>query len=264
MVFGFVLLLAFVLLLVWFRSIVIAAKAIVLNLLSVGASYGVLVWIFQEGHLQGLLGFHSTHAITSWLPIFMFVLLFGLPMDYHVFILNRIREGLLAGHGTERAVSNGIKSSAGTVTAAGVVMVMVFLTFATLSEVSMKEAGIGLATAVLLDATVVRTVLLPASMKLLGKWNWYLPSWLNWIPRSNVSPKPCPTTPRRRPGGPPPTPSLPCSRSPSPQSLSSRSPKLSNPNDQPGSREPGWHAPGRQSVPCPRLGQPAALSAASL
>jgi RND superfamily putative drug exporter len=189
MVFGFVLLLAFVLLLVSFRSIVIAAKAIVLNLLSVGASYGVLVWIFQEGHLQGLLGFHSTHAITSWLPIFMFVLLFGLSMDYHVFILNRIREGHLAGRSTERAVRDGIKSSAGTVTAAAVVMVMVFLTFATLSQVSMKEAGIGLATAVLLDATVVRIVLLPASMKLLGKWNWYLPSWLSWIPQIGHEPK---------------------------------------------------------------------------
>jgi RND superfamily putative drug exporter len=189
LVFGFVLLLAFVLLLVSFRSIVIAAKAIVLTLLSVGASYGVLVWIFQDGHGQGLLGFHSTHAITSWLPIFMFVLLFGLSMDYHVFILNRIREGHLAGLRTDSAVSRGIKSSAGTVTAAAVVMVMVFLTFATLSQVSMKEAGIGLATAVLLDATVVRTVLLPASMKLLGKWNWYLPSWLNWIPQLGPEPK---------------------------------------------------------------------------
>jgi RND superfamily putative drug exporter len=202
MVFGFVLLLAFVLLLVSFRSLVIAAKAIVLNLLSVGASYGVLVWIFQEGHGQGLLGFHSTHAITSWLPIFMFVLLFGLSMDYHVFILNRIREGHLAGQPTEKAVSVGIKSSAGTVTAAAVVMVMVFLAFATLSQVSMKEAGIGLASAVLLDATVVRTVLLPASMKLLGNWNWYLPSWLQWIPQIGREPKTTPAVtpaPHRRP-----------------------------------------------------------------
>jgi RND superfamily putative drug exporter len=183
LVFGFVLLLAFVLLLVSFRSIVIAAKAIVLNLLSVGAAYGVLVWIFQYGHLQGLLGFHSVHAITSWLPIFMFVLLFGLSMDYHVFILSRIREAHLAGKSTERAVSAGIKSSAGTVTAAAAVMVMVFATFATLSQVSMKEAGVGLAIAVLLDATVVRIVLLPASMKLLGRWNWYLPTWLDWLPQ---------------------------------------------------------------------------------
>jgi RND superfamily putative drug exporter len=201
LVFGFVLLLAFALLLVSFRSIVIAAKAIVLNLLSVAAAYGVLVWIFQDGHLQGLLGFHSTHAITSWLPIFMFVLLFGLSMDYHVFILSRIREGHLAGLRTDRAVSHGIKSSAGTVTAAAVVMVAVFLTFATLSQVSMKEAGIGLATAVLLDATLVRIVLLPASMKLLGQWNWYLPSWLGWMPHIGHEPSltPVPTHQPPRP-----------------------------------------------------------------
>jgi RND superfamily putative drug exporter len=132
----------------------------------------------------------------------MFVLLFGLSMDYHVFILNRIREGHLSGRSTERAVSDGIKSSAGTVTAAAVVMVMVFLTFATLSQVSMKEAGIGLATAVLIDATVVRTVLLPASMKLLGKWNWYLPTWLNWIPKIGHEPSGEPVeaqVPPRRP-----------------------------------------------------------------
>jgi RND superfamily putative drug exporter len=182
-VFGFVLLLAFLLLLVSFRSIVIAAKAIVLNLLSIGAAYGVLVWVFQEGHGQGLLHFHSVHAITSWLPIFMFVLLFGLSMDYHVFILSRIREGHMAGWSTERSVSHGIKTTAGTVTAAAVVMVMVFMIFATLSAVSMKEVGVGLATAVLIDATLVRIVLLPASMKLLGEWNWYLPRWLSWLPQ---------------------------------------------------------------------------------
>ena len=181
-VFGFVLLLAFALLLVSFRSIVVAVKAIVLNLLSVGAAYGVLVWIFQDGHGQRLLHFHSTHAIASWLPLFMFVLLFGLSMDYHVFILSRIREAFQRGEPSERAVTHGIKSTAGTVTAAAVVMVMVFLTFASLSLVSMKEAGVGLATAVLLDATLVRIVLLPATMKLLGDWNWYLPRWLEWLP----------------------------------------------------------------------------------
>jgi RND superfamily putative drug exporter len=187
-VFGFVLVLAFGLLLVSFRSVVIAAKAIVLNLLSVGAAYGVLVWVFQDGHGQGLLHFHSAHAITSWLPLFMFVLLFGLSMDYHVFILSRIRENHLAGQSTDRAVSNGIKSTASTVTAAAAVMVMVFLVFASLSSVSMKETGIGLATAVLIDATIVRVVLLPASMKLLGEWNWYMPSWLEWIPRFGAKP----------------------------------------------------------------------------
>ena len=187
-VFGFVLVLAFGLLLVSFRSVVIAAKAIVLNLLSVAAAYGVLVWVFQDGHGQGLLHFHSAHAITSWLPLFMFVLLFGLSMDYHVFILSRIRENHLAGQSTDRAVSNGIKSTAATVTAAATVMVMVFLIFASLSSVSMKETGIGLAVAVLLDATIVRVVLLPASMKLLGEWNWYMPSWLEWIPRFGAKP----------------------------------------------------------------------------
>jgi RND superfamily putative drug exporter len=183
LIFGFVLLLAFVLLLVSFRSIVIAAKAIVLNLLSVAAGYGVLVWVFQFGHGQGLLHFHSVHAVTSWLPLFMFVILFGLSMDYHVFILSRIKEAHDRGQTTAAAVTSGIKTTAGTVTAAALVMVMVFLTFATLSQIEMKEAGIGLATAVLLDATIVRIVLLPASMKLLGRWNWYLPTWLDWIPK---------------------------------------------------------------------------------
>jgi RND superfamily putative drug exporter len=188
LVFGFVLFMAFGLLLVSFRSIVIAFKAIILNLLSVGAAYGVLVWVFQDGHGQGLLHFHSTHAITSWLPLFMFVVLFGLSMDYHVFILSRIREAHDRGESTSAAVSHGIKATAGTVTAAAVVMVMVFSVFATLSMVSMKEAGIGLATAVVLDATLVRIVLLPASMKLLGDWNWYLPRWLEWIPRIGHEP----------------------------------------------------------------------------
>jgi putative drug exporter of the RND superfamily len=183
LVFGFVLLLAFGLLLTSFRSLTIAVKAIVLNLLSVAASYGVLVWIFQDGHGQSWLHFHSQHSVTSWLPLFMFVILFGLSMDYHVFILSRIKEAHDRGHATAAAVAHGIRTTAGTVTAAAVVMVMVFLTFATLSQLEMKEAGIGLATAVLLDATLVRVVLLPASMKLLGEWNWYLPSWLAWIPQ---------------------------------------------------------------------------------
>ena len=183
LIFGFVLFLAFTLLLVSFRSLVIALKAIVLNLLSVGAAYGVLVWVFQDGHGQRLLHFHSSHSITSWLPLFMFVILFGLSMDYHVFILSRIKEARDRGASTADAVTSGIKTTAGTVTAAAIVMVMVFLTFATLSQLEMKEAGIGLATAVLLDATLVRVVLLPASMKLLGKWNWYLPAWLDWLPR---------------------------------------------------------------------------------
>jgi RND superfamily putative drug exporter len=181
-VFAFVLITAFLLLLVTFRSLVIPIKAIVLNLLSVGAAYGVLVWIFQYGHLQSLLDFKSTGSITSWMPLFLFVVLFGLSMDYHVFILSRIREAFDRGSTTEEAVAHGIKSTAGVVTSAAVVMVSVFAIFATLSLVIFKQLGVGLAVAVLLDATLVRGVLLPSAMKLLGDWNWYLPKWLEWLP----------------------------------------------------------------------------------
>lgn len=181
-VFGFVLSLAFILLLMTFRSIVIPIKAIVLNLLSVGAAYGVLTWVFQEGHGEKLLGFKSTGSITSWLPMFLFVILFGLSMDYHVFILSRIREAFDRGEKTEDAVAHGIRTTAGTVTSAAIVMVAVFSIFATLSYLDFKMMGVGLATAILVDATIVRAVLLPASMKLLGDWNWYLPRWLEWLP----------------------------------------------------------------------------------
>jgi uncharacterized membrane protein YdfJ with MMPL/SSD domain len=181
-VFGFVLSLAFILLLMTFRSIVIPIKAIILNLLSVGAAYGVLTWVFQEGHGEKLLGFKSTGSITSWLPMFLFVILFGLSMDYHVFILSRIREAFDRGAKTEDAVAHGIRTTAGTVTSAAIVMVAVFAIFATLSYLDFKMMGVGLATAILVDATIVRAVLLPASMKLLGDWNWYLPRWLEWLP----------------------------------------------------------------------------------
>jgi RND superfamily putative drug exporter len=182
-VIAFVLLLAFALLLVAFRSVVIAAKAIVLNLLSVGAAYGLLVAVFQWGWGESLLGFDSTGAITAWLPLFMFVILFGLSMDYHVFILSRVREAYDRGMATEDAVAHGIKTTAGVVTAAATVMVFVFGIFVTLSTVDMKQVGFGLAAAILIDATIVRAVLLPAAMKLLGDWNWYLPRWLEWLPR---------------------------------------------------------------------------------
>jgi uncharacterized membrane protein YdfJ with MMPL/SSD domain len=182
-VFAFVLTMAFILLLVTFRSLVIPIKAILLNLLSVGAAYGVLVWIFQEGHGEKLLGFESTGAITSWLPLFLFVILFGLSMDYHVFILSRIREAFDGGMRTEDAVSHGIRSTAGVVTSAAFVMVAVFAIFATLRAVEFKQMGVGLAVAVLLDATLVRAVLLPATMKLLGDWNWYLPGGPRHLPR---------------------------------------------------------------------------------
>ncbi len=182
LVFAFVLTAAFLLLLFTFRSIVIPIKAIVLNLLSVGAAYGVLVWIFQEGHLESLLGFHSNGAIVSWMPLFLFVVLFGLSMDYHVFILTRIREGYDRGRPTEDAVTHGIKTTAGVVTSAAIVMISVFAIFATLSLLIFKQLGVGLAVAVLIDATIIRGVLLPATMKLLGDWNWYLPKWLEWLP----------------------------------------------------------------------------------
>jgi putative drug exporter of the RND superfamily len=182
-VFAFVLTFAFILLLVSFRSIVIAAKAIVLNLLSVAAAYGVLVAVFQYGWGSSVLGFTPNGGISFWLPIFMFVILFGLSMDYHVFILSRIREAYDRGMKTEDAVAHGIKTSAGVVSSAALVMVGVFSIFATLPILDMKEMGIGLAAAVLIDATIVRAILLPATMKLLGDWNWYLPSFLGWLPQ---------------------------------------------------------------------------------
>jgi RND superfamily putative drug exporter len=181
-VIAFVLGLAFLLLLVTFRSIVVPLTAIALNLLSVGAAYGLLVAIFQHSWAEGMLGFTSNGAITSWLPLFLFVVLFGLSMDYHVFIVSRIKELVDRGVPNDEAVSRGIRATAGTVTSAAVVMIAVFAIFATLRTLDMKQMGIGLATAVLIDATVVRAVLLPATMKLLGDWNWYLPKWLDWLP----------------------------------------------------------------------------------
>jgi uncharacterized membrane protein YdfJ with MMPL/SSD domain len=179
---GFVLVLAFGLLLVAFRSVVIAAKAVLLNLLSVGAAYGLLVTVFQWGWGERALGFESTGAIVSGLPLFLFVVLFGLSMDYHVFILSRIREAYDGGLSTEAAVAHGIRATAGTVSAAAFVMVAVFSIFITLSATDIKQFGFGLAAAILIDATIVRAVLLPAAMVLLGGWNWYLPSWLDWLP----------------------------------------------------------------------------------
>jgi uncharacterized membrane protein YdfJ with MMPL/SSD domain len=183
LVVGFVLLFAFGLMLVAFRSIVIAVKAIVLNLLSVAAAYGVLVLVFQHGVGKGLLGFSETSGIAPVVPLLLFVILFGLSMDYHVFIVSRIREAFDRGANMDEAIAHGIKSTAGVVTSAAVVMVAVFSIFATLSLLMFKQFGVGLATAILIDATLIRAVLLPATMKLLGDWNWYLPSWLQWLPR---------------------------------------------------------------------------------
>jgi putative drug exporter of the RND superfamily len=181
-VFAFVLGLAFLLLLLTFRSVAIPLMSIVLNLLSVGAAYGLLTLIFQDGHLSGLLGFSPYGGIVTWMPLFLFVLLFGLSMDYHVFILSRIRELRLRGWPTPTAITGGIGGSAGVVTSAAVIMVAVFSIFATLSLIEFKMFGVAMAAAVLIDATVVRGVLMPAAMSLLGERNWYLPGWLSWLP----------------------------------------------------------------------------------
>ena len=205
LIFAFVFGLAFLLMMVTFRSIVIPIKAIILNLLSIGAAYGVLVLVFQNGHGEALIGFTSIDGVTNWLPLFLFVILFGLSMDYHVFILSRVKELHERGMTTEEAVKQGISSTAGTVTSAALVMVGVFSVFVTLSFLDFKELGLGLATAILIDATIIRGVLLPASMKILGDWNWYLPSWLEWLPRIGAD------RDAVRPGGPrePPAPDEP-------------------------------------------------------
>ena len=183
LVFAFVIITAFMLLLVTFRSIVVPIKAIVLNLMSVAAAYGAMVLVFQYGWFKGLLGFTETGPIVAWLPMFLFVVLFGLSMDYHVFILSRVKELVDKGDETEVAVSRAIKMTAGTVTSAAIVMVGVFALFGSLSFMIFKQMGVGLAFAVLLDATLVRGVLLPSTMKLLGRRNWWLPRSLRWLPR---------------------------------------------------------------------------------
>jgi putative drug exporter of the RND superfamily len=179
LVFGFVLAVTFVVLVLAFRSVVVAATAVVLNLLSVGAAYGLLVLIFQHGFAVGLLGAQQTGYIVDWLPLFLFVILFGLSMDYHVFVVSRIREAHKVGEPTRAAVARGVIASAGVVTSAAAVMIGVFGIFGTLSLVEFKQLGVGLAAAVLLDATIVRAVMLPAAMALLGHRNWWLPAWLD-------------------------------------------------------------------------------------
>jgi len=199
LVVAFVLVFAFLLLLVTFRSLVIAIKAVVLNVLSVAAAYGVLVLVFQHGLGQSLLGLDATGGVHAIVPLFLFVILFGLSMDYHVFILSRIREGYDRGLATDAAIAHGIKATAGVVTSAAIVMVGVFAIFATLSMLFLKQFGVGLAAAVLIDATIVRAVLLPATMKLLGDWNWYLPRWLEWLPRHEHEPSTPTATPVAQP-----------------------------------------------------------------
>ncbi|MDH6439029.1 putative membrane protein YdfJ with MMPL/SSD domain [Streptomyces sp. SAI-144] len=181
-VFAFVVVFAFVLMLLSFRSLTVAITSIVLNLLSVGAAYGILVAVFQHGWGASLVGAEGVGAIITWLPLFLFVILFGLSMDYHVFVVSRIREARLRGRTTRDAIQHGVVTTAGVVTSAAVIMVAVFAIFGTLSMQSMKQMGVGLAAAVLIDATIIRGVLLPAVMALLGEHNWYLPKWLNRLP----------------------------------------------------------------------------------
>ncbi|MGW4319844.1 MMPL family transporter [Streptomyces sp. BBFR109] len=181
-VFAFVVVFAFLLMLLSFRSLTVAITSILLNLLSVGAAYGILVAVFQHGWGASLVGAQGVGAIVTWLPLFLFVILFGLSMDYHVFVVSRIREARLRGRSTKDAVQHGVVTTAGVVTSAAVIMVAVFAIFGTLSMQSMKQMGVGLAAAVLIDATVIRGVLLPAVMSLLGERNWYLPKWLHRLP----------------------------------------------------------------------------------
>jgi RND superfamily putative drug exporter len=187
-VFAFVLGLAFIILLLTFRSLVIAAKAIVLNLLSVGASYGLLVLVFQEGYLlEPVFRFEATGIIESWLPLFLFSILFGLSMDYHMFIMGRIKEAHEHGNSNDEAISIGVKATAGTITNAAAIMCAVAIIFAFTRNIALQQFGFGLAAAIFIDATIIRSVLLPASMKLLGERNWYLPRWLEWMPKIQMA-----------------------------------------------------------------------------
>ncbi|KMS85977.1 membrane protein [Streptomyces regensis] len=181
-VFVFVVVFAFLLMLLSFRSLTVAITSIVLNLLSVAAAYGILVAVFQHGWGASLVGAEGVGAIVTWLPLFLFVILFGLSMDYHVFVVSRIREARMRGRTTKDAIRHGVVTTAGVVTSAAVIMIAVFAIFGTLSMQSMKQMGVGLAAAVLIDATVIRGVLLPAVMALLGERNWYLPKWLHRLP----------------------------------------------------------------------------------
>ena len=186
LVIAFVLGLTLVFLTVVFRSLVVAATAVVLNLLSVGAAYGLLVLVFQHGFGSGLLGFNHVDTIEAWVPLFLFSVLFGLSMDYQVFLLSRIRERYDQTRDTTDAVTFGVASTARIITGAALIIVAVFAGFAAGELVMFQQMGFGVAAALLIDATIIRSVLLPATMHLLGPWNWYLPSWLNWLPRLQV------------------------------------------------------------------------------
>jgi RND superfamily putative drug exporter len=185
-VFAFVLGLSFVLLTIVFRSIVIAATSIALNLLSVGAAYGLVILVFRHGIGSGLLGFQRVDAIEAWVPLFLFSVLFGLSMDYQVFLLSRIKERYDQSGSTTDAVVHGVSSTARLITGAALIIVAVFIGFAMGDLVMFQQMGFGVAVALLIDATIIRSVLLPAAMRLLGRWNWYLPHWLQWLPRIQI------------------------------------------------------------------------------
>jgi RND superfamily putative drug exporter len=185
-VFIFVLGLSFVLLTIVFRSIVIAATSIVLNLLSVTAAYGLVILVFRHGVGVGLLGFQRVHAIEAWVPLFLFSVLFGLSMDYQVFLLSRIKERYDETGSTVEAVTHGVSSTARLITGAALIIVAVFGGFAMGDLVMFQQMGFGVAIALLIDATIIRSVLMPAAMRILDRWNWYLPSWLEWLPHVEV------------------------------------------------------------------------------
>lgn len=194
-VFAFVLSLSFVLLMMVFRSVIVPLKAVLMNLLSVGATYGLLVLVFQEGVGADLLGFQESPVIQAWIPLFLFSILFGLSMDYHVFLLSRIRERFDQTHDNTGSVAFGLRHTANIITGAALIMVVVFSGFAMGEMVMFQQLGFGLAVAVLIDATIVRTVLVPSAMELLGERNWYLPSWLHWLPDLRVEGGPTQPTP---------------------------------------------------------------------
>jgi len=185
-VFLIVLALSFVLLTLAFRSVIVPVTSILMNLLSVGAAYGMLVLVFQKGIGANLLGFHQVDVVESWLPLFLFAILFGLSMDYHVFLLSRIKEKYIETGENSESVAFGLRSTGKLITGAALIMVAVFGGFALGDMVMFQQMGFGLAIAVLMDATIVRSILVPATMKMLGKWNWYFPAWLEWIPNISV------------------------------------------------------------------------------
>jgi uncharacterized membrane protein YdfJ with MMPL/SSD domain len=214
LVFAFVLGLTFLLLLVAFRSIVIPATAIVLNLLSAGAAYGILTLVFQDGWFADVIGITPGPVIESFVPLFVFTIVYGLSMDYHFFILTRIKEARDRGLDSRAAVGRGISVTAGTITSAAAIMVVVFAVFVTMKLSIVQQMGLGLAVAVFVDATIIRSILLPAVMRLLADWNWYLPSFLAWLPRVTIEAEPDdvpptePAPPTRQHGWHLPTPAL--------------------------------------------------------